>query len=48
MPIGDDARLIEDLNFDSLQILGLITELEQEFDIMLDDDDLDLETLDRV
>ncbi|MCH9693219.1 MAG: acyl carrier protein [Gammaproteobacteria bacterium] len=43
--IGNDDMLIEDLNFDSLQILGLITEMEREFGFMLDDEDLDLEAL---
>ena len=46
--IGDDASLISDLNLDSIQMLTLITGLESEFDIMLDEDDLDLEKLSSV
>jgi len=46
--IGDDASLISDLNLDSIQMLALITGLESEFDIMLDDEDLDLENLSSV
>ena len=43
--VSDDAGLISDLNLDSLQILGLITELEREFEFTLDDEDLDLQAL---
>ena len=46
--IGDDASLISDLNLDSIQMLSLITGLENAFDIMLDDEDLDLENLSSV
>ena len=41
--IGDDASLISDLNLDSIQMLSLITGLESGFNIMLDEEDLDLE-----
>ncbi len=41
--INDDTKLIEDLHLDSIQMIGLITGLEGEFDIVLDDEDLDLE-----
>ena len=40
--IGNGDALIEDLNLDSLQILTLITELESEFNFVLEDEDLDL------
>lgn len=46
--VGDDDRLIEDLNLDSLQLLGLISELEREFNFMLDDEDLDLNTFNSI
>lgn len=46
--IGDEASLISDLSLDSIQMLALITGLESEFDIMLDDEDLDLENLSSV
>lgn len=41
--INDETKLIEDLHLDSIQMIGLITGLEGEFDIVLDDEDLDLE-----
>jgi len=46
--IGDDASLISDLNLDSIQMLSLITGLESEFNILLDEEDLDLENLSSV
>ena len=46
--IGDDASLITDLNLDSIQMLSLITGLESGFNIMLDEEDLDLENLSSV
>ena len=46
--IGDDASLISDLNLDSIQMLSLITGLESQFEIMLDEEDLDLENLSSV
>jgi len=46
--IGDDASLISDLNLDSIQMLSLITGLESGFNIMLDEEDLDLENLSSV
>ena len=46
--IGDDASLISDLNLDSIQMLALITGLESEFNLVLEDDDLDLENLSTV
>lgn len=46
--IGSDVSLISDLNLDSIQMLALITGLESAFDIVLEDDDLDLENLSTV
>lgn len=46
--IGDNASLISDLNLDSIQMLSLITGLESKFNIMLDEEDLDLENLSSV
>ena len=46
--IGSDVSLISDLNLDSIQMLALITGLESEFNIVLEDDDLDLENLSTV
>ena len=46
--IGDDASLISDLNLDSIQMLSLITGMESQFNIMLDEEDLDLENLSSV
>ena len=46
--IGNDVSLISDLNLDSIQMLALITGLESEFNLVLEDDDLDLENLSTV
>lgn len=46
--VGDDDHLIEDLNLDSLQLLTLIGELENEFQFELDDEDLDLQSFSSV
>lgn len=46
--IGDDVSLISDLNLDSIQMLALITGLESRFNLVLEDDDLDLENLSTV
>ena len=46
--IGSDVSLISDLNLDSIQMLALITGLESQFNIVLEDDDLDLENLSTV
>ena len=46
--IGSDVSLISDLNLDSIQMLALITGLESAFNIVLEDDDLDLENLSTV
>ena len=46
--IGSDVSLISDLAMDSIQMLALITGLENEFDFMLEDEDLDMENLSSV
>ncbi len=38
-----DSRLIEDLGFDSLLMVNLIMEIENEFDIILSDSDYNFE-----
>jgi len=37
--------LTDDLGYDSIQIIELIVELESEFKIEIDDDDLEIENL---
>ena len=46
--IDSDASLISELHLDSIQMIALITGLENEFNFVLDDDDLDLENLSTV
>ncbi|MBV1911520.1 MAG: hypothetical protein KUG78_19670 [Kangiellaceae bacterium] len=41
--IKNDSELVSELGLDSIQIIGLIGGLEEEFDIVLEDDDLDFE-----
>ena len=41
--ISNDSELVSELGLDSIQIIGLIGGLEEEFDIVLGDDDLDFE-----
>ncbi len=41
--ISNDSELVAELGLDSIQIIGLIGGLEEEFDIVLEDDDLDFE-----
>lgn len=43
--IIDETVLTSDLGFDSVQIISLIVELESQFNIEIDDDDLDIEKL---
>jgi acyl carrier protein len=50
-PIDGEARLIEDLHFDSMEVMTLILRCEEAFSITFRDQDLDLEcflTVDRV
>ena len=46
--IGNDVSLISDLAMDSIQMLALITGLENEFGFILEDEDLDMENLSSV
>jgi len=46
--IGGDASLVSDLAMDSIQMLALITGLENEFGFILEDEDLDMENLSSV
>ena len=41
--LNAETRLIEDLHFDSMEMMDLIDRLEQEFEITFSDEDLDLE-----
>lgn len=41
--IDSESQLVSELGLDSIQIIGLIGGLEEEFDIVLEDDDLDFE-----
>ena len=43
--IRDETVLTSDLGFDSIQIISLIVELESQFNIEIDDDDLDIKKL---
>ena len=43
--INDDTVLTDDLGFDSVQIISLIVELESQFNIEIEDNDLDIEKI---
>lgn len=43
--INDNTVLTKDLGFDSVQIISLIVEIESQFDIEIEDEDLDIEKL---
>lgn len=43
--INDDTVLTRDLGFDSVQIISLIVEIEAQFNIEIEDEDLDIEKL---
>ena len=43
--ITDETNLIDDLSFDSVLVVSMIVEIESEFGIVLDDEDLELDTL---
>lgn len=45
--ITKDLDLISDLDFDSMQIVELIVETENEFNIIIEDEDMDLEILSK-
>lgn len=38
--INDESKLVDDFSFDSIMMIELIVELENEFDIEIDEDDL--------
>lgn len=40
---SDDTNLIEDLNFDSLQMIELMVNIENQFDIEIDEEELVIE-----
>lgn len=46
--ITDKTNLIDDLSFDSVLMVSMIVEIESEFGIVLDDDDLELDILSNV
>lgn len=46
--ISNDSQLVAELGLDSIQIIGLIGGLEEEFDMVLEDDDLDFELFSTV
>lgn len=43
--IHEETILTNDLGYDSVQIIELIVELENEFNLEIDDDDLEIENL---
>lgn len=43
--IQDDFNLIDDMGFDSLKMIELIIKIEEVFNIQLDDNELEIETL---
>ncbi len=40
VPIGPETRLVEDLAIDSLDLVGLILQLQDEFDVVIEEDDV--------
>ena len=38
VPVGPDSRLIEDLAIDSLDLVSLILEFQDQFDVVIDDE----------
>ncbi len=40
IPISADSRLVEDLAIDSLDLVGLILQLQDHFDVVIEDDDV--------
>lgn len=43
--VRDDFNLIEDMEFDSLKMIELILNIEEVFNIEIDDEELEIETL---
>lgn len=48
MNIDKNTNLVTDLNFDSLKLITLIIEVESQFNVMIDDDDLDIDKISSV
>ena len=46
--LNDNTSLINDLQLDSIQMIELITKLEGEFDIELEDEDFDFEVFSTI
>ena len=46
--IANDAGLVSDLHLDSIQMMELIAGLENEFSIVLEDEDLDMQIFSTV
>ncbi len=46
--VEDHMDLIDDLGFDSINMLQLIIELEEQFDISISDDDLDIDNFKNI
>jgi acyl carrier protein len=40
VPITPDSRLVEDLAIDSLDLVGLILQLQDHFDVVIEEDDV--------
>lgn len=43
--IINKTNLVEDLNFDSIELIHFIVRVEEEFDIEFDDDDLEIDKI---
>lgn len=46
--IDNSTSLTNDIGFDSIKIIALIVQIEESFNIILDDDDLEFDNLDIV
>lgn len=46
--ITDETNLLDDLSFDSVLVVSMIVEIESEFGIILEDDDLELDNLTNI
>ncbi len=46
--ITKNTNLVDDLGFDSVSIVSLIVEIEDEFNIVLEDEDLEIDLLSNV
>lgn len=38
IPVGADSRLVEDLAIDSLDLVGVVLQLQDHFDVVIDED----------